>query len=232
MSAEAEDGMTTREVIEANLSGPLCESLCQLIGAKRDAGLFRDRLVTILCRHERLLVTIRNTPKKELRTTITALSNHAERFVQAIKALPPDVTRELDCSLNAVTEEDRWEGWAFESDEQVPADDTSLKDAQVAAQKILAACRLQMNILDETKGEKRSSADPSLDQLIHDLAGLFEAETGRLGETQCYREDAKEEGYNGSFFHMTKCLLDEFAPHRYATPAALGIRILRVLKNR
>ncbi len=232
MNEEAEDGMTAREEIEAKLSDPLCERLRQLIGAKRDARLFRDRLVTILCRHDRLLVTMSRRPKKEFRTTIAALSNQTERFLRAINGLSPDVTRELDCSLNAVTHETRWEGWTFESDAPVPADDTSLEDARMLAHSILAACGMQMSILDQTKGAKRSSANPSLDQLIDDLAVLFETETGRMGETQCYREDAKEEGYNGAFFHMTKCLLDEFAPQRYATPAALGIRIQRVLKGR
>ena len=74
--------------------------------------------------------------------------------------------------------------------------------------------------------------NPSLDQLIADLAALYEAETGYSASSHCYRDVTVEDEFNGKFFLMTKVFLEELAPNILSTPIALGKRIHRVLQDK
>lgn len=232
MAEELGDSITLRGEVEADLSEDLVASLHAVIGAEAELAQFRSDLVRVLTRYELNRETTISTPKKERRAQLTKLRDKASQLIEAMNALAPDVTRALDTNLSAVTEETRWDGWSFDSDEPVPGDDQSVADAQHAAENIIAACQMELDLFTKTKGEKKGSANPALDQLLSDLAALFEDETDRFAHSQCYRDDLCADGYNGAFFAMAKQLLDGYAPRSYGTPAALGIRILRVLKER
>ena len=232
MAEELADTISLRDEVEADLSEELVSSLHALIGAEAELAQFRQDLIRVLTRYELNRETTTSTPKKERRAQLTKLRDKASQLIEAMNALAPDVTRALDTNLSAVTEEARWDGWSFDSDEPLPGDDQSVADAQQAAENIIAACQMELDLFTETKGEKKGSANPALDQLLGGLAALFEDETDRLAHSQCYRDDICEDGYNGAFFVMAKRLLDGYAPRSYGTPAALGIRILRVLKER
>ncbi|NIY79488.1 hypothetical protein HCZ23_08385 [Celeribacter sp. HF31] len=229
MAEELGETITLRGEVEADLSEDLIASLHAVIGAEAELAQFRSDLVRILTRYELYRETTNTTPKKERRAQLTKLRDKASQLIEAMDALAPDVTRALDTNLAAVTEERRWEGWSLDSDEPVPNDDQSVADAQRAAENIITACQMELDLFAETKGAKKGSANPALDQLLSDLAELYEIETGSAAKSQCYRDETAADEFNGKFFHMAQAILDDYAPESFSTPVALGRRIQRVL---
>ncbi|MYM55192.1 hypothetical protein [Thalassovita mangrovi] len=231
MAEDFEDGISLREEVEDSLPSELVEALHTSMGAQRPIDRFSNDLIRLLTRYERYQVAFHATPKKERRAQLTKLRDKASQFIDAVNALSQDVSRAVETNLVAVTYDPSNEVWSFESDEPFPDDDQSIADAQEAAENIIAACQMELDLFDETKGAKRTSSKPALDQLLCDLAALYETETKRPAKSQCYRDELTEEGYNGAFFTMAKLLLDSYEPRSYGTPEALGIRILRVLAD-
>ena len=223
--------MSLREEVEAHLQADLVEALYASIGGQSAFEQFRRDLVRLLTRYELYREAAKGTPRKERRAQVAKLRDKASAFVDAIDALSSDVVADVETQLMEVNHETRLAGWTFESGDPFPDGEESIATARQAADDILTACQIVMGIFEEAKGAKKGSENPALDQLLSDLAALFEAGTGRSAQSQCYRDDIAEDGYNGAFFVMVKRLLDSYAPKSYGTPAALGIRILRVLKE-
>lgn len=231
MTDDFDGGMTLREEVDADLDDDLVNALHASLNAQSDETIFRNNLVRVLTRYELYREHTVITPKKERQSQISKLKAKASQMIEVIDSLAPDVEQTLETGLSAVTEETRWAGWEFDSDEPVPADHMSLRDTRNTAENIVSACELELEHLAETKGRIKGSTNPALDQLLINLAAIFEAETGRAAQSQCYRDDHVDELYNGAFFVMVKRLLDSYAPRNYDTPGALGIRILRVLQD-
>ncbi|CUK08273.1 hypothetical protein RUE5091_03059 [Ruegeria denitrificans] len=230
MAEDIECGLTIREEVDQNLSGELIDRMRNLIEAQRDETVFRDRLVHVLTRYQRYLAVTKTVMRKERRKQISALLGKAQGFLVTMEALHPEVRQSLESVLDANTLDDRWEGYDFfDLDQPIPSHDDTLDQAQSMTRKIIEACHLELDLLDESKSDKRGSRKPSLDQLLIDLAGLFEAETEQPAASNCYRDETSKDAYNGKFFNMAKTLLDEIDPGSYDTSAALGIRILRVI---
>ena len=231
MTDDYEGGMTLREEVDADLEDDLVNALHASLNAQSDETIFLNNLVRVLTRYKLYREHTVITPKKERQSQVAKLKAKASQMIEAIDSLAPDIEQTLETGLSAVTGEARWAGWSFDRDEPVPADDRSLMDARNAAENIVSVCELELAHLAETKGRIKGSANPALDQLLTDLAAIFEAETGRSAQSQCYRDDDVDEQYNGAFFVSVKRLLDSYAPRIYDTPAALGIRILRVQQD-
>lgn len=229
MSEETEGRTISREEIDAKLSDTLVENLRQLISAKRDASLFRDRLVHVLYRYERIKSGACNTPRKERRAEIAKLYRTTEKFVKVLNQLPQDAIRSLSSGMAVLADSEGFEAVSLEQRLPEPGEDTSLQDAEAAARNILAACQMELDYFNITKGAKKGSAKPALDQLIIDLAALYETETGNDANSHSYRDVTVEDEFNGKFYQMTKALLDCSAPEDFGTPIALGRRIAGVL---
>lgn len=227
----ADREMSLREEVNADLTSELVERLRQIMASQRPEGVFRTRLVTILMHYERLSIGKVELTRNERRKHISKLHTKAHAFLSALGTTHPEIKGTIQTNLNVVTSDARWKGWSLESGAPIPEDDKSLEEAKTTARNILAACQIELDLLEETKGAKKGSADPALDQLLVDLGAFFETETGLAARSNCYRDPSAEEEYGGKFFHATKMILDEYARGGYGTPAALGIRILRVLKE-
>lgn len=231
MSEVIQSGMSLREEVEADLPDELVERFHGIIAAPRDPSQFRERLVHILTRYELYSVNAKATRKNDRRKQFTKLHDKASEFLKALDALGPDVVCSLEGALEAVTA-DKWDKWSFESDDSpVPEDDYSLEQARVAATRIMHACQVELDVLDATKGQGKKSGSPALEQFLIDLGALYESQTGCSAKSHCYRDETSEDEYNGKFFILAKAILDAYAPKSYATPAALGIRIVRLLAD-
>lgn len=232
MADEIDFGMTLRDEVNADLSDELVARVRDLIGAQRTETLFRDRLVHILTRYEVYLAGTKTTTRNEVRKQISSLQKKAQGLLHVLEALQPEIRQSLEGRLNALTEDNRWEGFDFfDTNQPLPQDDNSLQLAKSACGNIVEACFLELELLEETRTSKRGSRNPALDQLLIDLAALYETETGHLARSQCYRDETSEDGYGGRFYCMAKAVLDEVVQGSYETPAALGIRILRLLTD-
>lgn len=246
MDEHSDDPMSPREIVDATLSEESVENLRAIIGAKREAHLFRERLITFLLRYQNYLAGTPTLMRKERRAQLSRLYDRTEKFLSALSELHPEIKSDLQPTLNYKPfEEDGIERVfiSFEDGEErinfteaflkeLEEEDTDhLKDAQVLGSKILNACTVQLEVLEESKGAKKGSSNPSLDQMIIDLAALYETETDHSALSHCYRDDIVEDGYSGKFFVMTKTFLDEFLPEIVSSPVALGKRIERILKG-
>lgn len=225
--------MSLREKVAAKVSDEVVERLHQLIEAHRDTSLFKDRLVHFLIRYERYLANTPDVTRKERCAQITRLHDKASGFLTALGDLHEEVEGDINSHLNELTHDDRWEGFdVFDVEQNLPPDDDTIQVAKLACEKIREACMVELNHLYETKGAKKGSMNPSLDQIIIDLAALYETETGYSAKSHCYRDVTVVGEFNGKFFLMAKVFLEEFAPDALSTPIALGKRIHRVLQDK
>ncbi|NDW54254.1 hypothetical protein [Aliiroseovarius sp. PrR006] len=224
--------MNTREEIAATVPDELVERLHQLIEGQRETYLFKDRLVHFLIRYERYLANTPKVTRKERRAQVSRLRDKTSGFLNALADLHDDVESDIKFQLNELTHEERWEGFDFfDSDQGLPPDDETLEQVRLTCERILEVCQDEIDHLDTTKGVKKGSLNPSLDQMLIDLAALYETETGHSAKSHCYRDETVEDEFNGKFFQMSKAFLEEFAPDSFSTPVALGRRIDRVLQG-
>ncbi len=217
----------SRGEIHASLTDDLIEQLRALIGAQREVDLFRDRLVHILTRYEIYAVHAHATRKNDRRNQLTKLRDKAAAFMAALDTLNKDVKGGVQGSLETITP-DKWENWTL--NEPLPKDDPSLEQGALAAARIKQASSRELEILDASKGEKKTSKHLGLDQLLIDLASLYEAETDKTARSQCYYSDF-DENYTGPFFEMALTVLNAHAAGAYSSSSALGKRIGRVLAD-
>lgn len=223
--------MTLREEIAARVSDAFVQNLHQLIEAQCDTSQFKDRLVHFLVRYERYLASTPAVTRNERRVQISRLHDKASGFLIALGNLHPEIVGRISAQLNELTHQGRWEGFdVFDLEQSLPPDDDTLHVARLACERIRQACKLELDFLDATKGAPKGSTNPSLDQIIIDLAALYEIETGNSAMSHCYRDATVEDEFNGKFFLMTKVFLEECAPDLVTTPIALGKRIHRVLQ--
>lgn len=224
--------VSLRDQVKAGLSDALIEWLYEHLESQRDPDAFRDRLVHLLTRYEHYLAGTKTATRNDYRKQISTLQSKAQGLLTALDDLHPEIRQSLEGQFNELTHDTRWTGVdVFDLDQPLPDDDDSLQQATTATRRIIDACRLEIEFLEGTRGAKKGSRNPALDQLIIDLAALYETETGLAARSHCYRDETSENDYNGKFFCMVKLVLDSYAPKSYETPAALGIRILRTLTD-
>ncbi|MHA6266578.1 hypothetical protein ACXYMP_06905 [Aliiroseovarius sp. CAU 1755] len=224
--------MSSREKIAERVSDEIVDRLHQLIEGQREIHLFKDRLVHFLTRYERYLANTPQVTRKERRTQVSRLRDKTSGFLSALAELHDEVIRDFDTQLDHLTHDERWEGFDFlNKDQDLPSGDETLKQARVACERILEVCRGELDRLDTTKGARKGSLNPSLDQMLVDLAALYETETGHSARSHCYRDETAKDEFNGRFFLLAKALLDEFVPGSFGTPIALGRRINQVLQE-
>jgi hypothetical protein len=225
--------MTLREEIAASVSDAFVQNLHQLIEAQCDTSHLKDRLVHFLVRYERYVANTPTVTRNERRVQISRLHDKASGFLMALENLHPEIIGGISAQLNNLTLDERWENFdSFDPERRLPPDDDTLKAAKLACERIRKACKLELDLLQATKGAPKGSMNPSLDQIITDLAALYEIETGNSAMSHCYRDATVEDEFNGKFFLMTKVFLEEFAPDLVTTPIALGKRIHRVLQDK
>lgn len=230
MQEKIEPAMSTRDEVEADLSENLVVMVRQQIGACGDAVQFRNRLVHILTRYEVYLAGTKVVPRNEQRKQLTKLHDKSVAFLTALDGLHPEVRGVIQSALSQYFFKEQLNKFSIWDDRlSLDAEDSSIEDTEISVKKIIKACCAELDFLEKTKGAKKKSKSPALDQLLIDLAALYEAETGRSAKAQCYRDEVSEGGYSGKFFFMAKSVLDDYDPKGYSTPGALGIRIQRVL---
>ncbi|MCK8462839.1 hypothetical protein MUY35_03130 [Aliiroseovarius sp. S1339] len=224
--------MSSREEIAERVSDEIVDRLHQLIEGQREIHLFKDRLVHFLTRYERYLANTPQVTRKERRTQVSRLRDKTSGFLSALTELHDQVVRDINTQLDHITHDDRWEGFDFfNKDQDLPPTDETLEQAKLACERILEVCHGELDHLNSTKGVKKGSLNPSLDQMLIDLAALYETETGHSARSHCYRDETAKDEFNGKFFLMAKAFLDEFVPGSFGTPIALGNRINRVLRR-
>lgn len=224
--------MEQREKTGALCSDELIERLHQLIDGQRETILFRDRLTIILKRYERNQARFPKVTRKDRREQVTRLRDKAANLSHAISNLHDEVSLSIGTNLIELTyQKSREEIDTLSSKLELSIDDETLNNAKQSCERIKAACHIEIDLLDKSKGAKRGSQNPSMDQLIIDLAALYETETRHSAQSHCYRDDSSKERFNGKFFHLVKALLDEVAPANIGTTIALGKRINRVLNQ-
>lgn len=221
----------SRKQIDAELPDRLVDSLRDLIGAQRSRQLFRDRLVHVLTRYEVYNAATKTATRNEYRKQLSKLQEKAQGFLVAIRALHPEVRQTLNGHLDTMTWESRFEGFDLFDEKSVwPDDDSSFELAEEATKKIIESCHGEIGFLNSTKGAKKMSANPALDQLLIDLAALYETETDNPAKSHCYYTDI-DGGYGGPFFKMAQTVLDEFVRVPLTSESALGNRIKRLLAD-
>ncbi|MCK0143149.1 hypothetical protein [Aliiroseovarius sp. F20344] len=222
--------MSSREEIADRVSDEIVDRLHQLIEGRREIHLFKDRLVHFLIRYERYLANTPQITRKERRTQVSRLRDKTAGFLSALAQLHDEIERDLNSQLDHLTHDERWEGFDFlNKNKGLPPEDDTLQQAKRASERILEVCQAELDHLETTKGVKKGSLNPALDQILVDLAALFETETGLPAHSQCYRDETASDEFSGKFFHMAKAILDEFLPDSFGTSIALGRRINRVI---
>jgi len=231
MADDLDTGMTLHEEVEADLSEELSQRLHGLIKARTDLALFHDRLVHILTRFESYHLRKPQVTRKERGKQLTNVKDKAEKLLAALNVLHPEVLESLDFTISGSLQHRVWEEFDF-FDESAPtiADDGHISNCVTAVSDVMAAAEEHLRQLENTKGTKRTSDNPALDQLISDLADLYETEAG-LDQAANYRSPTAEDGYKGGLFLLTISLLNAYAPRSYSSAEALGKRIERILKT-
>lgn len=194
-------------------------------------ALFHDRLVHILTRFETYHLRKPQVTQKERGKQLTNVKDKAEKLLAALNALHPEVTQSLDVTSHGIRQNKIWEEFDV-FDEAAPeiGEDDCASSCVTAVSDVIASCSEELSQFEGTKGSKRSSDNPERDQLISDLADLYETESG-LDQAANYRSPTAEAGYEGGLFLLTKSLLDAYAPRSYSSAEALGKRIERILKT-
>ncbi len=224
--------MSSREEIAAKVSDEIVGRIHQLIEGQRETYLFKDRLVHFLVRYERYLANTPQVTRKARRVQVSRLRDKTSGLLSALAELHDEVVRDFNTQLDHLTHEERWEGFdVFDMKQKLPSNDNTLDQAKSACERILEVCRGEIDHFNSIKGAKKGSLHPSLDQMLIDLAALYETETGHPAKSHCYRDETTEDEFNGKFFLMAKVFLEEFIPDSFGTPIALGRRINRVLQE-
>lgn len=231
MSDEPIEEMSIREEVEADFPTSISAEIAKNIGYKSDPQFLHSDIIRNLIRYELEKERQRVMTKSAQRKSLMKLHGSARQFLNALDNLPVDILKIVRGNLKALTEQKRWEGWTFETNQPIPADDDSLALARACLRNVAAACELELDILEETKGQSKGSRAPALDYLIVNLALLFESNTDLSATSQCYRDQTSEDDYNGKFYNMVKMVMDFYAPRSYGTSAGLGIRIIRTLRS-
>ncbi len=160
------------------------------------------------------------------------LASTTQKFLEAVGELHPSVTDTIDGVCHSL-KFDRASEVFHVLDVEFPdiPEDGFVSAAKDELNDILKACEYELEIMDATKGGKRKSSVPGLNQLISDTYSLYETETGYPERPAIYRSPTVTDEYDGLFFTMMKTLLDGYARKRFATGEALGKRIERILKE-
>ncbi|AML50930.1 hypothetical protein [Falsihalocynthiibacter arcticus] len=217
----------TRAEIAALVSPEFVAGLRDLIGSRVSDDQMQSRLIHILTRFEIYAVHAARTVRKTRKLQLTQLRDKAQAFLTALSEMDEDVLDDVDAALNrkpiealeSVSFEDEW-----------PEEDQSIPTSQIAASRIIDACRDELTNLAASDGQTRHNANMHLDQPLLDLEALFESETGKKARSACYYVDI-EEDFTGSFMEMTVQVIQRFHPDMSQTRIALGTRIRRVLKD-
>ena len=221
---------TTRDTVGQELDLDFVE---ELLGNGIDAqrvSLIRDRLITFVLRYDRVDAHAPTITRKDRQLQVRSLQTKAVGLASAIRNLHRETEKEIQNYLEGMTTESRWEGFDFSDlDQEIPKDDETLEGALQSCDLIVQACQISLDQIEQSKGTGKKSAKLALDQLILDLAALYETETGVSAKSQCYRSESSADEFSGQFFVMAKRFLDHMLPHSYGTPVALGRRIERVL---
>ncbi|MCW8842186.1 MAG: hypothetical protein OQK00_02100 [Rhodobacteraceae bacterium] len=232
MTDDYDGGMTLREEVDADLDDDLVERLHTMIAAKMDFDIFRMRLVHILNRFERYEMGKPQVTRKERSKQINKLSNTAQKFLEAVEELHPSVTNSIDMRCGTLKFlKAAQDMYVLDPDFPEISEDGFISSAKDELCDLLKACEHELEGMEATKGTKRKSSVPGLNQLISDAYTLYETETGYPERSAIYRSPTATDDYEGLFFTMMKTLLDGYAGKRFATGAALGKRIERILKE-
>ena len=232
MAEEMSEGMTLRDEVEADLSEDLSQRLHALIDARTDPTLFRERLVHILTRYETYALRKPKVTRKERKKQLAHLKDKAEKLLTAANELHPQIEEALDHTISSNRLSKHWDEFGVLNPDAPPlSDDDCFADCTTAISELISACDHELRVLEETKGGGRKSSNPDVDQLISDLSDLYETES-QLEKSPIYPSETSEDGFEGGLYLLTKVLLKEYAPNKYAHCAdGLGDRIRRVLRT-
>ena len=232
MTDNYDGGMTLRKEVDADLEDDLVKMLHTMIAAKVDVDQFRARLVQILTRFESYELSKQQVPRKERGKQLKKLASTTQKLLEAVGELHPYVTDIVDGMCHSL-KFDRASEVFHVLDVEFPdiPEAGFVSAAKDDLTDILKACERELEIMEATKGEKRKSSVPGLNQLISDAYTLYETETGYPERSAIYRSPSADDDYEGLFFTMMKTLLDGYAGKRFATGEALGKRIERILKE-
>lgn len=232
MTCDYEGGMTLREEVDADLEDELVETLHTMIAAKMDFDIFRKRLVHILHRFERYEMGKSQISRKERGKQIKKLASTTKRFLDALEELHPSVADSIDFGCNTLkTRKDARDIYVLDPGFPEFLENGFILSAKDELRDILKVCDQELEMMEATKGAKRTSSVPGLDQLVSDAYALYETETGYPERTAIYRSPGAPDGYQGLFFSMMQTLLNGYAGKRFKTGEALGKRIERFLKK-
>ncbi|MHA7826184.1 MAG: hypothetical protein ACX93P_01320 [Roseovarius sp.] len=213
-----------RDGIEERLTDERLQSLHVLTGAQSTPEVFRIRLITILARYERYLITFTKTPKKERRSQLEKLEKNARALSETLATTSQDVLRLLDAHGDDF-EATEWDDWSFDSGKPLPLKDPLSERVQTTVSELLDATRAELADVNRVKNEPRQVKQVALIQLIEDLAGLY------ASETEAVDGGGRARVAGGGRQGFVKAVLDWYDPGGYFSGEALKQRIKRTLRS-
>ena len=157
--------------------------------------------------------------RKERGKQLANVKDKADKLLAARNALHPQVAQSLDVTSHGSLQNKIWEEFDV-FDEAAPkiSEDDCISNCVTAVPDVMTACSGELSQLE---GTKRTSDNPARDQLISDLADLYETESG-LDQAANYRSPTAEDGYEGGLFLLTISLLNAYAPRSLNRSGFIG----------
>ncbi|MBU2982142.1 hypothetical protein KO498_09995 [Lentibacter algarum] len=165
--------------------------------------------------------------KKVFRRELETLGRTASAFVSAIENLND---ASLEDAQDWLEEPEFLEWMALHPDaENDPVSKVIRFDAlKMHILEIGKWSQIELDKINRQPAVKDRSLGSSLNQLLVQLAAIFEQYNSISAKSACYY-DAESEGYKGRFYDFALEFLDACSPDSYFSHVALGKRICRIL---